>query len=49
MIGIGIQLDRTSYLSVDVGDGGGGGEIPLTAIFFNGVPILYNGNFLTYN
>jgi hypothetical protein len=47
MLGIGLQLDRTSFLSLTAG--GGGGEIPATAIFFNGVPILYNGNYLTYN
>ena len=25
------------------------GGIPSSAILFNGTPILYNGNFLTYN
>jgi len=39
-----LQILRSSYTQA-----GGGEDTPPTAIFFNGVPILYNGNFLTYN
>jgi hypothetical protein len=44
-LGLGLSLVKTSTALI----GAGGGVIPPNAILFNGVPIVYNGEYLTYN
>jgi hypothetical protein len=41
---LGIALDRVKPPA----GAGGGGDIPVNAILFNGVPLLYNGEYITF-
>jgi hypothetical protein len=41
-LGLGLSLVKTSTALIGAG-------IPPNAILFNGVPIVYNGEYLTYN
>jgi hypothetical protein len=42
-LGLGIALSRIQLLAVS-----GEGEVPANAILFNGVPLLFNGNYIIF-